>query len=44
MTATFCKTLYGSSVEIKLISGEWNFIEIMKALNFLKVVSATETV
>ena len=35
--------LYGSSVEIKVISGEWNFIEIIKAPNFLKVVSAIET-
>ena len=34
---------YGCSIEIKVISGEWNFIEIIKAPNFLKVVSAIET-
>ena len=34
---------YRSSIEIKEISGEGNFIEIMKAQNFLKVVSTIET-
>ena len=43
MTTTFYKMLYGGSIEIKATSGVRNFIEIIKAPNFLKIVSTIET-
>ena len=44
MTTAFYKLLYGSSIEIKAVSGKMNFIETIKVPNFLKVVSAIEPV